>query len=272
MPARAKARAGILLLRIFPGNYKSDFAFVIVIIKTTIFFLMASYVISDIHGCLKTFRQLVENGIALRKKDKLYLLGDYVNKGPDSKGVLDYIMGLIEAGYQVNCLRGNHDQLLLDAVDIGNGAIWLPKSDQKRTLANFGVSAFTNIENKYLSFIRSMLLYLKSDSFILVHAGLDFTYPEAALFNDPYTLLNIKEFKADKEKLGGKTLIHGHTPVSKEQILESITAESIVVNLDGGCAYYKNTALGNLVALNLSTRTLQFQSNIDKPYYIKIKQ
>jgi serine/threonine protein phosphatase 1 len=68
---------------------------------------------TDIHGCLKTFRHLVEIELCLRTTDTLYLLGDYVNKGPNSAGVLDYIVQLQAAGFQVHCLRGNHEQELL---------------------------------------------------------------------------------------------------------------------------------------------------------------
>ena len=52
------------------------------------------FVATDLHGCLRTFRYLVEEELRLRPTDYLYLLGDYVNKGPDSGGVLDYLMQL----------------------------------------------------------------------------------------------------------------------------------------------------------------------------------
>ena len=64
------------------------------------------YVISDIHGCYKTFRCLVEEVIGLSKADLLFLLGDYVDRGPSSKAVLDYILQLKDERYQLFPLRG----------------------------------------------------------------------------------------------------------------------------------------------------------------------
>ncbi|MCC6412552.1 MAG: metallophosphoesterase, partial [Saprospiraceae bacterium] len=65
---------------------------------------MKKYAISDIHGCNKTFLALLEN-LDFSKADELYLLGDYVDRGPDSKGVFDTIFRLQSEGYKVQCLR-----------------------------------------------------------------------------------------------------------------------------------------------------------------------
>ncbi|MFT5168289.1 MAG: serine/threonine protein phosphatase 1, partial [Saprospiraceae bacterium] len=64
---------------------------------------MKQYAISDIHGCAKTFKALLEQ-ISFSKEDVLYLLGDYVDRGPDSKGVIDHIWQLQSEGYTVFCL------------------------------------------------------------------------------------------------------------------------------------------------------------------------
>ena len=72
------------------------------------------YVISDIHGCYNTFKRLVEEVIGLTKSDWLFLLGDYIDRGPSSKDVLDYILDLKESGYSLFPLRGNHEDDLLD--------------------------------------------------------------------------------------------------------------------------------------------------------------
>ena len=70
---------------------------------------MHRFAISDIHGCAKTFEALLDR-IALSTQGELYLLGDYLDRGPDSKGVLDLIFRLQREGYAVHCLRGNHEQ------------------------------------------------------------------------------------------------------------------------------------------------------------------
>lgn len=71
------------------------------------------WAIGDIHGCPKTFQHLVQNQIQLKKEDHLYLLGDYVNRGPDSGGIIDFILELQNQGYQVFALKGNHESIIL---------------------------------------------------------------------------------------------------------------------------------------------------------------
>ncbi|MEO0876095.1 MAG: metallophosphoesterase, partial [Bacteroidota bacterium] len=66
---------------------------------------MRKFAISDIHGCLKTFEALLDQ-IQFTTQDELYLLGDYIDRGPDSKGVIDLIWKMQADGYQVKCLRG----------------------------------------------------------------------------------------------------------------------------------------------------------------------
>ncbi|MEI6208859.1 MAG: metallophosphoesterase [Desulfuromonadales bacterium] len=73
------------------------------------------FAIGDIHGGVKTFRALLGR-LYLNHCDHLITLGDYVDRGPDSKGVLDTIMGLKDAGYHVTALRGNHDDMMLKSV------------------------------------------------------------------------------------------------------------------------------------------------------------
>ena len=67
------------------------------------------WVIPDIHGYLNTLKSLIENRISLTKEDTLYFLGDYIDRGPNSKGVIDYIMSLQDQDYDIHCLRGNHE-------------------------------------------------------------------------------------------------------------------------------------------------------------------
>jgi len=71
---------------------------------------MRQIAISDIHGCARTFQALLDK-IQLSTNDQLYLLGDYIDRGPDSKGVIDTILGLINAGYRVQTLMGNHEKM-----------------------------------------------------------------------------------------------------------------------------------------------------------------
>ena len=65
--------------------------------------------VGDIHGCVKTFRLLVRDELRLTPNDHLILLGDVIDRGPDSKGVIDEIIALRDLGIRVQVLQGNHE-------------------------------------------------------------------------------------------------------------------------------------------------------------------
>ncbi|WP_181307397.1 metallophosphoesterase family protein [Rufibacter sp. XAAS-G3-1] len=231
---------------------------------------MARYAISDIHGCLVTFRKMVEEVIQLQPQDHLYLLGDYINKGPHSKEVIDYIFSLQRWGFRVTCLRGNHDQLLLDAVDKGEHTVWLTEEDKQKTLTNFGVAQFADIAPEYISFIRSLPLLVILEDYILVHAGLDFTLSNPLLTSN-HNLLNTKRMQPSLAKLGERRLLHGHLPLPRPSIEKAVAQKRPAINLDAGCVYYQNQEFGHLCALNLDKVELFFLPNSEAPYPIKVK-
>lgn len=230
---------------------------------------MARYAITDIHGCLRTFKTLVLEQLQLSKKDELYLLGDYVNKGPDSKGVLDFIMHLQKQHYQVHCLRGNHDQMLLRAASKGESALNLSETEKKMVLQSFGMHDFRKLPTLYANFIDSLPYYLELPDYFLVHAGFDFH--QADLFSDKEAMLNIRQYEVDWARLNNKKLLHGHTPTALHAIKKSVAHQDAKINLDAGCVYYKNAAYGNLVSLDLDTFLLNIQYNLDRPYSIRRK-
>lgn len=225
---------------------------------------MARFAITDIHGCSLTLKALVQEQLKLKKEDELYLLGDLVNKGPDSKGVLDYIMQLQKEQYQVRCLRGNHDQILLDAYHKGDSATNLSSQEKELTLTSFGIDDYSELPKKYYKFLDSLLYYLELPDYFLVHAGFEFSKKD--IFNDKKAMLNIRDYKVDWDALQNKGLLHGHTPIALYSIKKGVAHQEKRLNLDAGCVYYKNAPFGNLVALNLDTMELLVQSNLDKPY------
>ncbi|WP_207430101.1 metallophosphoesterase [Sabulibacter ruber] len=219
---------------------------------------MSRYAISDIHGCCKTFRFMVEKEIKLEPSDTLYLLGDYIDRGPDSKGVLDFIMELREKGFQVHTLCGNHEDLMLHARD--NSAYnmnWLLNGG-KATLKSFGVENLFGIPVKYWTFLEDLKWYFALDDYLLVHAGFNFAAPDP--FADRESMLWIRDFEVDKTVLGTRRIVHGHTPIPLGQIgffLEDPV--SSVINIDGGCVFTQQ--LGYLTALNLDTFELHALRN-----------
>jgi len=230
---------------------------------------MARYAITDIHGCARTFRALVLDQLRLQKQDELYLLGDFVNKGPDSKGVIDFILHLQKQHFQVQCLRGNHDQMLLEAASKGEKALSLTAHEKKLVLQSFGIHDFRKLPPLYARFLDALPYYLELPDHFLVHAGFDFHQPN--IFSDKEAMLNIRNYEVDWAKLSNKRLLHGHTPTALHSIKKTVTHRDPKINLDGGCVYYKNAAYGNLVALDLDSNTLNIQYNLDRPYPVNRK-
>ena len=172
---------------------------------------MRKFAISDIHGCRQTFDALLQK-IELKKEDKLFLLGDFIDRGPDAKGVLDKIMTMQEEGYQVYCTWGNHEEIMMDIIDNPvNLGSWL-RSGGASTLTSFEVNYPTDIPSKYIDFIRSFPYYLEEDQYILVHAGLNFKLrqplkgiTDMLWIRKWYDAINYKWLK-------DRIIIHGHTP------------------------------------------------------------
>ena len=138
------------------------------------------YVVGDIHGCLKSFRRMVTEKLKLKKEDTMFLLGDYIDRGPDSKGVIDFIMELKAEGYDVRPSMGNHEyMMLLSREDDEKFADWM-KNGSAQTLMSFGVpeekttdrESMKLIPEFYYEFISSLSYYEETDDFFFVHAGL----------------------------------------------------------------------------------------------------
>ena len=225
---------------------------------------------TDLHGCLHTFRYLVEEKLRLRPTDTLYLLGDYVNKGPDSAGVLRYLMQLQSAGYQVHCLRGNHEQELLDTMAGTPNAnqMWKAEAEAQMTLASFGVSKATDIPHRYESWLEDLPLYLELPDFVLVHAGFNFTLPPAQILDDKHSMLYIRDMVFDASRLQGRRLLHGHVPTPTTQVQAAVAARAECFSLDCGCAFRHNPELRHLAALNLDSWELHLVANREGPYPI----
>jgi serine/threonine protein phosphatase 1 len=226
------------------------------------------FVATDLHGCFHTFRHLVEQELQLRPDDTLYLLGDYVNKGPDSGGVLEYLMRLQELGFQIHCLRGNHDQELLDAAHGRHEKMWVTEAERAMTLASFGVQQVEAIPAKYLAWLDALPYELELPDYVLVHAGYNFALPPAQMRTDYQTMLNTKYFVFDPTRLAGKRLLHGHVPTPLAQVQAQVAARAGAIGLDTGCVYRHNLELRHLAALNLDTWELHLVENQEEPYPI----
>ena len=232
------------------------------------FIPVSRYATTDLHGCLHTFRHLVEEELCLTRHDELYLLGDYVNKGPDSRGVLDYLMHLQAVGYSVQCLRGNHDQALLDAARHRWRWTWRGLAGRQPTLRSFGVRRAADIPAPYLDWLDALPYEIELPDFVLVHAGYDFALPPEQMRRDHATMLTTKKFGYDPMRLAGKRLLHGHVPTPAAEVRRRAATCPGALGLDTGCVYRHNPALAHLAALNLDTWQLTLVPNREPAYPI----
>lgn len=199
------------------------------------------YAIGDIHGCLKTFKEVLYQKIQLKKEDQIFLLGDYVNRGPDSLGVLDEIIQLKENGYKIHALKGNHEVMFLENE--------LMISDTHR------------------NFLQELPFFFETSEFYFVHAELNFSL-EDPLEGTSSMIWGVGyPVEPDLEFLNKRKVIHGHEIHSLSSIFDAIVDDDPIIPLDNGC--YKGLdqaaiGFGNLCALDLRTMKLLVQENIDE--------
>lgn len=218
--------------------------------------------ISDIHGCFYSFRSLLEERVKFSKEDHLYLLGDYINKGPHSKLVLDYLMELEGSGYSLTILRGNHEQELLNVLSGSTPLDVFISKGGITFLRSFNCNRPEEIPQKYVDFILSMPFFIKLPDFFLVHAGFNFSMQNP--FNETEELLNIRNYETDLNKTGGRKVIHGHSPTNTDKILQSLNSRENHFSIDAGCAYIHNPQQGKLLALEINSWQHYLQPNIDQ--------
>jgi serine/threonine protein phosphatase 1 len=220
------------------------------------------FVISDIHGCCKTFRFMLEEILQPSLSDKIYLLGDYINKGPSSKGALDFIMDLLEQGFQVYPLMGNHEKNMLDALEDPTQFYSFIEKGGAFTLQDFGVDKISDIPAKYISFIKGLQLYIEKDDWLLVHAGFNFELEDP--FSDTEAMLNIREMPYLPKVFQGKKIVHGHVPVTLGTVIHQMKQpEQWNYFLDAGCVYPFRDGMGFLMAMELQEKRLYAKECID---------
>jgi serine/threonine protein phosphatase 1 len=195
------------------------------------------YVIPDIHGQLDQLKCICKSILPLRKsdggKDKLVLLGDYIDRGPKTPELIDF---LIEAKkkYKDNLilLSGNHEQMLLDAIKpspTSNKYIFWMNNGGIQTLSSYLDRANQHLDNpfelvrsrvkdfipkEHIDFFNSLLPYYETEDYIFVHAGCD---PTAPLNKQPLEelvwdngLFNLVKAQSGQNLPWEKTVVTGH--------------------------------------------------------------
>jgi serine/threonine protein phosphatase 1 len=161
--------------------------------------------IGDIHGCDRALEGLLMS-LAPEPTDTLIVLGDVIDRGPDSKRCIEVLLNLREH-CRLILIKGNHEEMLLSAVAGGDWAEGWASYGGKETLQSYG--NLRSIPKEHLQFMRNALDYQETDTEIFVHAGID---PSVPLDSQSVWALRWERFAPERgNPPGDKRLICGHT-------------------------------------------------------------
>ena len=231
---------------------------------------MARWVLTDIHGCLRTLDTLLDR-LALATGDILYFLGDYVDRGPDSKGVIDRIWEL-EKYYDVHCLRGNHEETVLRFNRLfGHRPVWA-KYLNKAFWYSFGKpETLSDVDPRYFAWMEGLPYYFEVDQYLLVHAGIDFS--RAHPFLHPTELMWLRDWYStvDYDRLGDRYILHGHVPVVERELWEQYDylERGRVLCLDGGTPNAHLEGFGYMSAFELNEWRLLTQTSQEHEWLLE---
>ena len=181
---------------------------------------MRSYVIGDIHGCRDELRCLID-GLPLAVGDRLVFLGDYIDRGPDSNGVVSYLLELkkYSLALELIFLKGNHEDMLLSYLGLaGQYGEMFFYNGGGQTFASYGLTtavpteaeALAAIPPAHLEFYQSLIDYYILGDHLCVHAGI---HPEKPLEEQSETeLLWIRDQFIENTHRLPYTVLFGHTP------------------------------------------------------------
>ena len=178
-----------------------------------------TYAVGDVHGRLDLLKSAVETIAAHSRghRFRVVFLGDYIDRGPDSRRVIELLMGL-QTMWPVVCLKGNHEDLMLRSlVDREDGAmaLWLDNGGDQ-TLRSYGVQpdaeAEEQVPSEHIRWLSSLPLTTGDQHRIYVHAGL---MPRTAVHRQKeQTCLWIRErFLMGQPGDFEAHVVHGHTPL-----------------------------------------------------------
>ncbi|MDP4280511.1 MAG: metallophosphoesterase family protein [Bacteroidota bacterium] len=233
------------------------------------------WVIPDIHGCINTLKALMEEKICPAHEDELFFLGDYIDRGPGSRGVIDYIRNLQKDQYKIVALKGNHEDFISEIFNLRHSSMsrllprfmnpqlneWMNIGGRK-TLESFGVKNIQDIPAEYIEWMKGLPCFASLDDYVLVHAGLNFSLDDP--FSDQSSMLWVRDYNIKPEKIGNRRIIHGHVPVHLELIHFAVTNPNYpYIDLDNGTYIRGKDGFGNLVALELNSMQMVIQDNRD---------
>jgi len=178
-----------------------------------------TFAIGDIHGCLDKLEDLIA-AAAPQKDDLIVFLGDYIDRGPQVKGVIDF---LIDLATKVPCifLRGNHEDMFLEYLEFGtNKTMFFANGGIKTIDSYIGSSSFTMhdqiiqaLPEAHREFYASMKWYYEDERYLFVHAGIK---PGVSMdMQDRQDLIWIRDDFIFSPTSLEKKVVFGHTPFAR---------------------------------------------------------
>lgn len=224
------------------------------------------YAVGDVHGChrelLALEREIVADAKRLEGQKLIVMLGDYVNRGPDTARVLDHLLAPAPEGFYRICLCGNHETQMLDYLDgKASRESWLGTGG-RATLFSYGIDVEhlaslygdgdklddhirSAIPAEHVAFMRKLPILAFSERFVFVHAGIRPGMP--LLEQADGDLLYIRdEFFEGSARLD-RWVVHGHTPV------DSLRMQGRRIGVDTGA--YRS---GRLSAVRIAGKSGKF--------------
>lgn len=215
---------------------------------------MSILAIGDIHGCKATLEALLAR-LHLSDLDQLVFIGDYIDRGSDSKGVIDTLIQL-RAERKCTFLRGNHEAMMLSFLDRGESTLW-EMNGGLATLESYRADGYASIPAEHEQFIRDTVLHYETEEYFFVHAGLkaDLTIAENLAHYGEETFLWERDHLFAREVRWEKPVVCGHTPQ------RGVINRPNLICIDTGCVFHGYAGFGMLTAIRLPERLL-----IEQPY------
>jgi serine/threonine protein phosphatase 1 len=232
-------RQAIAIQSVAPGKYHATLSAG----QTEDYMPARTIAIGDIHGCATAFRKLVD-AVELRADDTLVTLGDYVDRGLDSRGVLDFLIELTDRCRLVPLL-GNHEEMMWAACR-GDCELrlWCDCGGQA-TLNSYGKEGGPELVPRcHLEFIERCQPFFETETFFFVHANYHADLPLEQQDVETLRWLSLRDYMPPRH-MSGKTAIVGHTPQPGHEILDV----GHLTCLDTGCY-----AGGWLTAMDVDSR------------------
>ena len=200
------------------------------------------FAIGDVHGHADQLSRLLAK-IQRMHQDTIVMLGDVVNRGPDTKAVIDQLIEL-QKQCKLICVLGNHEEVMLDAqIDRHARSRW-EEMGGFETLMSYGSEGrLKDIPEHHWMFLESFVPYQETDDFAFVHANYDWSLPMSQQSSLMLRWTGIDELPPQPH-YSGKTIVCGHTPGETRDL-------GHVICVDTGCGFD-----GPLTAIELPSRRL----------------